>query len=530
MIGCRVRKALDYKCPKKGTTASYLARSYWNSANMKQHTICFVCDFFYPNFGGVENHIYYLARGLQKRGHKVLVITHSYGENKGLCYITDDRTITQSPSPNSSNTSIVSDVDDYDTDNQQQIHKDQDHQATKLAVYYIPKTVVYQQATLPSLCSMFYIKRIQEILVKEKVTIVHGHQSTSTMAHECIFIARAMGLKTVFTEHSLYNSKDFFSFDYFVNQFLRITLSGNVDHVICVSKSCKENLLLRINKKDDIDFDNKEYISTIPNAIDSLKFTPHHGAVELLPPMTALTKASQHDQKEGTAITEGKVTIIIMSRLVYRKGIDLLVELIPQVCNASEHSNVQFLIGGDGPKLDIINDMIIKHNLHDKVELVGALQHNDVRNFLIRGDVFLNCSLTESFCVSLIEAASCGLHVISTNVGGVPEVLPSDMTTLVEPNTSELYMAVSTVIKEIQIRKHDLNALNKHYLNIEKQHLQISKMYSWDDVTSKTIKVYDKIDNLSSIKLWSRLVKYAKNGIVTGTFAVSIAFFVHMFI
>lgn len=39
-------------------------------ANQK-HRILMVSDFFYPNFGGVENHIYYLSQCLLKFGHKV---------------------------------------------------------------------------------------------------------------------------------------------------------------------------------------------------------------------------------------------------------------------------------------------------------------------------------------------------------------------------------------------------------------------------------------------------------------------------
>ena len=47
----------------------------------------------------------------------------------------------------------------------------------------------------------------------------------------------------------------------------------------------------------------------------------------------------------------------------------------------------------------------------------------DVRAVLTRGDIFLNASLTEAFCVAIIEAAAAGLLVVSTRVGGVPEVM-----------------------------------------------------------------------------------------------------------
>lgn len=39
--------------------------------DQRRHRILMVSDFFYPNFGGVESHIYYLSQCLLKLGHKV---------------------------------------------------------------------------------------------------------------------------------------------------------------------------------------------------------------------------------------------------------------------------------------------------------------------------------------------------------------------------------------------------------------------------------------------------------------------------
>jgi len=46
---------------------------------------------------------------------------------------------------------------------------------------------------------------------------------------------------------------------------------------------------------------------------------------------------------------------------------------------------------------------------------------------LNQGEIYLNTSLTEAFGISIIEAASAGLFVVSTKVGGIPEILPDDM-------------------------------------------------------------------------------------------------------
>ena len=40
----------------------------------------------------------------------------------------------------------------------------------------------------------------------------------------------------------------------------------------------------------------------------------------------------------------------------------------------------------------------------------------------VRGQIFLNASLTEAFCMAIVEAAAAGLCLVSTNVGGIPEV------------------------------------------------------------------------------------------------------------
>ena len=46
--------------------------------------------------------------------------------------------------------------------------------------------------------------------------------------------------------------------------------------------------------------------------------------------------------------------------------------------------------------------------LHDRVVLLGALTPSQVRETLNRGHLFLNCSLTEAFCIAILEAARFG--------------------------------------------------------------------------------------------------------------------------
>lgn len=78
--------------------------------------------------------------------------------------------------------------------------------------------------------------------------------------------------------------------------------------------------------------------------------------------------------------------------------------------------------------------MLERFKLHERVVILGMLPHNQVKRVLNQGQIFINTSLTEAFCMSIVEAASCGLHVVSTRVGGVPEVLPiGEFISLEEP-------------------------------------------------------------------------------------------------
>lgn len=69
------------------------------------------------------------------------------------------------------------------------------------------------------------------------------------------------------------------------------------------------------------------------------------------------------------------------------------------------YPDLHFIIGGDGPKRLLLEEMREKSQLHDRIEILGAVPHSRVRSVLVRGHIFLNCSLTESFCIAILEAA-----------------------------------------------------------------------------------------------------------------------------
>ncbi|XP_063988253.1 phosphatidylinositol N-acetylglucosaminyltransferase subunit A [Diachasmimorpha longicaudata] len=411
--------------------------------NESKHTICMVSDFFYPNMGGVEEHIFNLSQCLIGRGHKVVVLTHSYSDRVGVRYMTNG-----------------------------------------LKVYYLPITVFYNQCVLPTMiCS---IPLIRYIFIREKIAIIHGHSAFSALAHEGMLVGRLMGLKTVFTDHSLFGFAD--ASAVLTNKCLEISLA-DCNHCICVSHTGKENTVLRAKV-------NRERVSVIPNAVDTALFVPD------------ITKRKSNC-----------ITIVVVSRLVYRKGVDLLAQIIPEIC--ARHENVQFLIGGDGPKRWLIEEIRERNLLQHRVTLLGSLEHSQVRHVLNKGHIFLNTSLTEAYCMAIVEAASCGLQVVSTKVGGIPEVLPPELIYLVEPTVDALLKGLETAIADYK---------RGNIICPFEVHEKIVSFYNWYDVTRRTEIVYDAVQREDQKTLGHQLASYLSSGVLPYLLVVSLCYIVLQFL
>lgn len=153
------------------------------------------------------------------------------------------------------------------------------------------------------------------------------------------------------------------------------------------------------------------------------------------------------------------VNIVVASRLVYRKGIDLLANIIPRFKCIPY---IKFIIVGDGLKRELLEEIREKANMQDRVKMIGAVDHARVRDYLVQGHIFVNTSLTEAYCMAIVEAASCGLQVVSTRVGGIPEVLPDSLIILTEPESDSIYEGVMKAINRLlTYRQYQKSAINK---------------------------------------------------------------------
>jgi phosphatidylinositol glycan class A protein len=332
-------------------------------------------------------------------------------------------------------------------------------------VLHVPRVELTRSASYPSLFALGSL--VRNIIIREHVTVVHAHTTFSAIALEAVLHAKTIGVPAVFTDHSLFGFADLTSV--LSNKLLRFVLH-EADHAICVSHTAKENTVLRSGA-------NPERVSVIPNAVDTAHFYPSTAAC-----------ASKRE----------RTVVVVLCRLAERKGVDMLVSVIPGICRRNK--NVDFLVGGSGPREWVLQRAFEAHGLEGRVKMLGhVIRPQEV---LDHGDVFLNISLTESFCMAALEAAACGLLVVSTSVGGIPEILPEDMMLLAEPNPDDVISQLEGAVEHVQA-----GMVDKHQF-----HERMKRMYSWEDITRRTERVYAEVVARGADGMVKRLRRLYRTG------------------
>jgi phosphatidylinositol alpha-1,6-mannosyltransferase len=144
--------------------------------------------------------------------------------------------------------------------------------------------------------------------------------------------------------------------------------------------------------------------------------------------------------------------VVCVSRLVARKGQDVLVAGWPQVL--ARHPDARLLLVGGGPAEKALRRAVAGRGLQDSVVLTGPVPFADLPAHYAAGDVFAMPCRTrrggldvEGLGMVFLEASATGLPVVAGTSGGAPETVQEGVTGhVVEPRSVE---AVATTIADL---------------------------------------------------------------------------------
>jgi N-acetyl-alpha-D-glucosaminyl L-malate synthase BshA len=136
----------------------------------------------------------------------------------------------------------------------------------------------------------------------------------------------------------------------------------------------------------------------------------------------------------------GDKLVIHISNLRPVKQVDAVVRIFARI---RERLPARLLIVGEGPELGRAEQLTNELGVAGQVELIGEAQ--DVTGLLSVSDLFLLPSLQESFGLSALEAMACGVPVVASNAGGLPEVVIDEVTGFLHPPAEVGQMAESAI-------------------------------------------------------------------------------------
>lgn len=118
-------------------------------------------------------------------------------------------------------------------------------------------------------------------------------------------------------------------------------------------------------------------------------------------------------------IESDTIRLISVGTIYSVKNFSFLVDAFAKICK--EIHNAHLTLVGDGALRQELEAQIKSLDLEDKVTITGVV--SDVENYLANADIYVASSKFEGLPLSMLEAMSAGLPIISTNVGGVPDII-----------------------------------------------------------------------------------------------------------
>ncbi len=251
------------------------------------------------------------------------------------------------------------------------------------------------------------LRILRRLLRSGRIDILHAHNGRTALHARLAGVLARRG-KVVVTQHFLAPSHT-------SNQGLKAKVFGaahhwmnaRVAHFIAISRAVADEMLARGEAPES-------QLTTILNALSApdestLKPVPEVRAEWNLDPSTPL--------------------IVCAARLEEEKSVKTLIAAMAIL--KEKNIAAQCVIAGEGAEKEALQTQIKNANLSETVRLLGF--RNDVLSLMNAGEIFVLPSLAEPFGLVILEAMSLGKPVVSTNVGGPPEIVKDGATGVLVP-------------------------------------------------------------------------------------------------
>ena len=384
---------------------------------MVQTSLCIVTHTFLPHVGGIERVVYEQSKRLLQKRFELMVLTNRIGTAKQYSY---DGIRVQC----------------YDSLSI----------GFRLGIPYpIPNVTNY--------------KTFLESVKSSDLIHAHGHPYLSSfMAAK---LAKKYSKPLVLTQHNT-----FIEYGNFWDTVERLNdlvvgkaVLKEADKIIVVSNATMRYVL-------SLGAD-PEKIELLYNGVDLDRFKPLTGV--------------RDDVRRKLGIAKNAVVVITVRRLVYKNGVDTLIDSAEIAIK--KNPRLVFLVVGEGPDFVEVKAKIEQLGIGSNFRLTGFVSDEDLPLYYNAADFFVLPSKSgEGLPLVALEAMACGLPVVATNVGGISEIMTEDYGKIVPPDSPD---ALAEAVLEFSRR--EVSALKNALRTM------IAQKYSWDKNVEKLVEIYEEL-------------------------------------
>ncbi|WP_428228379.1 N-acetyl-alpha-D-glucosaminyl L-malate synthase BshA [Flavobacterium sp.] len=176
----------------------------------------------------------------------------------------------------------------------------------------------------------------------------------------------------------------------------------------------KPAVTFSINKSD--------YVTSVSQSLkdDTLKLFKIKNKIRVIPNFIELDKVKKDPQAPCHRYVMAKENERIITHISNFRKVKRIPDIIKIFYNIQKQIPAKLMMVGDGPEKEKAEALCMELGIYEKVIFFG--NSNEIDKILCMTDLFLLPSETESFGLAALEAMACGVPVISSNSGGLPEV------------------------------------------------------------------------------------------------------------
>src|SRR3989344_1138092 len=296
---------------------------------------------------------------------------------------------------------------------------------------------------------MFFLIRAFFLIRRKNYDVIHLQAFLPGLLAP--FIRYFLKKPTIFTVHGtrMFEKNPKCSFGFWLEKIILTKIK--YDLVISVTQAFKK--IRNINKQS---FSLSKNIQVIPNGIDIKKF---ENIKVKKAPYPKILWVGRFDKVK-------RVEDLI-------KAIENVIEKIP---------NAKLTLVGYGYEEEKLKKLTKKLKLEGHVIFAGKKIDDDLIREYKSSHLFILPSASEGQPITLLEAMACGLPIIATKTGGIPEIIKDNVNGLLVPPNGDNDLA--NAIIWCLTNKNDFG---------KKGHSKVAKMDSWDEIANKTLSVYRNV-------------------------------------